>query len=75
VNIDGNGRVARFLTNTALIQDGYLLAIVPPVLRNDYLTAVKAYQSCNDAELFFAFIAELVLESEKEIIRLLDIKL
>jgi len=28
--IDGNGRVARLLMNAALIQGGYMLAIVPP---------------------------------------------
>lgn len=30
---NGNGRVARLLMNLALIQDGYLPAIVPPILR------------------------------------------
>jgi len=34
--IDGNGRVARLLMNAALIQGGYMLAIVPPVIRHDY---------------------------------------
>jgi Fic family protein len=71
--IDGNGRVARLLMNTALIQDGYLLAIIPPVLRNDYMSAIRTYQSRGDAELFCDFIAERVLEREKEIIRLLHI--
>ena len=71
--IDGNGRVARLLMNAALIQDGYMLAVVPPVLRPDYLTTIRRYQQQGEAEPFCDFIAERVLESEKEIMRLLHI--
>jgi len=71
--VDGNGRVARLLMNAALIQDGYMLAIVPPVLRQEYMTAVRDYQLKGNAEPFCDFIAERVLESEKEIMRLLKI--
>jgi Fic family protein len=71
--IDGNGRVARLLMNAALIQDGYLLAIVPPILRSDYLTAIRKYQQDGASDKFCDFIAERVLESEKEIMRLLHI--
>lgn len=38
---DGNGRVARLLMNLALIQDGYLPAIVPPILRRDYVSLLE----------------------------------
>lgn len=38
---DGNGRVARLLTNLALIQDGYLPAVVPPILRGDYVSLME----------------------------------
>ncbi len=72
--IDGNGRVARLLTNLSLIQDGYMLAIVPPVLRAEYLAAIGAYQRSANASAFCQFIAERVYESEKEIIRLLNIE-
>ena len=72
--IDGNGRVARLLLNTALIQDGYLLAVIPPILRLEYLNAIRRYQSSGDAEAFCQLIAKLVLESEKEIIKLLKIQ-
>lgn len=69
---DGNGRVARLLMNTTLIQDGYLLAVIPPILRNDYISLLeKAHK--ND-KLFVDFIAERVKESEKEIMRLLHIE-
>ncbi|MCL2810370.1 MAG: Fic family protein [Clostridia bacterium] len=71
--IDGNGRVARLLMNASFIQDGYMLAVVPPILRVDYLAAIRRYQQGGDAEPFCEFIAERVLESEKEIMRLLKI--
>ncbi|MDR1158920.1 MAG: Fic family protein [Oscillospiraceae bacterium] len=71
--VDGNGRVARLLMNAALIQDGYMLAVVPPVLRPDYLTAIRRYQQKGETGPFCDFIAEQVLESEKEIMRLLHI--
>jgi len=71
--IDGNGRVARLLMNTALIQDGYLLAVVPPLLRQEYMAAIRGYQQKGAAEPFCDFIAARVLESEKEIMRLLHI--
>jgi len=71
--IDGNGRVARLLMNTALIQDGYLLAVIPPILRVDYISAIRNYQQNGHPDTFCDFIAERVYESEKEIMRLLHI--
>ncbi|MCR4431366.1 MAG: Fic family protein [Tepidanaerobacteraceae bacterium] len=68
--IDGNGRVARLLMNTALIQDGYMPAIIPPVLRHEYISLLER---AHDDQPFMDFIAERVLESEKEIMRLLHI--
>ena len=53
---------------------GYMLAVVPPVLRADYLSAIRRYQQSEDAVPFCDFIAERVLESEKEIMRLLKIR-
>ncbi len=72
--IDGNGRVARLLTNLSLIQDGYMLAIVPPILRAEYLSGIRAYQQSGDSDIFIEFIAERVYESEKEIVRLMHIE-
>ena len=69
--IDGNGRIARLLMNTALIQEGYMLAIIPPVLRHEYIALLE--RAHTDSRDFTAFIAERVLESEKEIMRLLHI--
>lgn len=68
---DGNGRVARLLMNLALIQDGYLPAVIPPILRMDYITFLeRAHREDRD---FIEFIAERELESQKEILRLFHI--
>ncbi len=69
--IDGNGRVARLLMNTALIQDGYMLAIIPPVLRQEYVNTLE--HAHKDDGPFVTFIAERVYETQKEIMRLLHI--
>lgn len=68
---DGNGRVARLLMNLALIQDGYLPAIVPPVLRLDYVSLLE--RAHRDDQGFTEFIAEREFESQKEILRLFQI--
>jgi len=69
--IDGNGRIARLLMNTALIQAGYMVAVIPPILRENYIALLE--QAHQDDQPFMDFIAERVLESEKEIMRLLHI--
>jgi Fic family protein len=69
--IDGNGRISRLLMNTTLIQDGYMLAVIPPVLRQEYINLLE--QAHKTDRPFIDFIAERVLESEKEIMRLLNI--
>ena len=57
--------------NLALIQDGYLPVIVPPVLRLDYVSLLE--RAHRDDRDFVAFIAERELESQKEILRLFQI--
>lgn len=69
--IDGNGRISRLLMNTALIQAGYLLAVIPPVLRQEYISLLE--RAHKDDRPFVEFVAERVLESEKEMMRLLHI--
>lgn len=68
---DGNGRVARLIMNTALIQDGYLPAIIPPVLRQEYVGLLE--KAHNDDKPFIEFIAEREKESQKEMLRLLNV--
>jgi len=70
--LDGNGRCARLLMNTALIQAGYLPCIIPPVLRNEYIASLeRAHRDDTD---FIHFIAEVEYETEKDFLRLLNIK-
>ncbi|MCL2630806.1 MAG: Fic family protein [Firmicutes bacterium] len=71
--IDGNGRLARLIMNTVLIQDGYMMAIIPPVLRSEYISLLE--KARKDDKQFIEFIAARVYETEKEIIRLLHIKI
>jgi Fic family protein len=69
--IDGNGRVARLLMNLALLQAGYALAIIPPVLRRDYLDTLNKTHKGDDVP-FIKFIAGACYESAKEYLRLLE---
>lgn len=67
--IDGNGRVARLLMNLALLQAGYNITIIPPVVRADY---IRALQKSNhyDFKPFVNFISEMVYESQKEYLKI-----
>lgn len=55
--------------NIVLIQDGYLLAVIPPVLRHEYVELLE--KAHRDDKPFEQFIAERIIESEKEVMRLL----
>jgi len=71
--IDGNGRTARLLMNLALLQHGYPITIIPPILRNDYITAIKLTQTdTKDSAPFINFISCMVYESQKDYLRLLE---
>ena len=68
--IDGNGRVGRLLMNLVLMQEGYVITIIPPVYRSEYLSC--AYQgNKNNHGPFIDFLSCMVYESEKEYIGLL----
>lgn len=67
--IDGNGRVARLLMNLCLLRQGYTLAIVPPILRAEYIGLLE--RAHTDDEPFVAFIADRVMETQKDILRML----
>lgn len=67
--VDGNGRVARLLANLVLIQTGHLLVIIPPVLRAEYISSLEKAHT-DDAD-FQQFIAERVLETQRDYLRLL----
>jgi Fic family protein len=71
--VDGNGRAARLLMNLALLQAGYVITIIPPILRNDYINAIKKSQIEPKSDTpFINFISSMVYESAKEYIRLLE---
>ena len=71
--LDGNGRTARLLMNLALLQEGYAITIIPPVLRNDYINTLKQAQTgSKDNKPFINFISEMVYESMKDYIRILE---
>ncbi len=57
--------------NLALIQDGYLPAIVPPILRRDYVSLLERVH--RDKRDFKEFIAEREFGSQKEMLRLFQI--
>jgi len=68
--VDGNGRSARLLMNLALLQAGYPITIIPPVLRGDYIAALRESNRGNN-EPFINFITCSVWESQREYLRLL----
>ena len=69
--IDGNGRVARLLMNLALLQAGYNITIIPPVVRADYIRAIQETNH-NCFTPFVNFVSEMVLESQKEYLRIIE---
>ena len=66
--IDGNGRVARLLMNLQLIQEGYPIAIIPPILRREYIDALETAHE--NEEDFIRFVARMVRETQKDYLRL-----
>lgn len=70
--IDGNGRTARLIMNLALLKSGYNIVTIPPVVRNDYIAALQEAQLNNNLQPFINFISEMVLESQKEYLRIIE---
>lgn len=66
--VDGNGRLARLLMNLSLIQDGYLLAVIPPIYRPRYIAYLEEAHE-NDLN-FMNFIGEALRETQKDYIRI-----
>lgn len=69
--VDGNGRTARLLMNLGLLQYGYAVTIIPPVMRQQYIGLVRKGNK-GDEQPFVDFITEMVYESQKEYVRLLQ---
>lgn len=66
--IDGNGRTARLLMNLILLQHGYNIAVIPPVLRKEYIDCLE--EAHTDDQNFIHFIARMVRETQKDYLRL-----
>jgi len=73
---DGNGRTARLLMNLILINKGYQIVSIPPVLRQEYITAItKGRRSGSKIGGALAkFIAECEYEAQKDFCRMFHIK-
>lgn len=69
--VDGNGRVARLIMNTLLIQRGYLPVIIPPIRRVEYIHALE--KAHTDTHPFIQLIKEMEIESQRDFIRFLGL--
>lgn len=69
--IDGNGRIARLLMNLLLLQEGYTIALIPPVLRNEYIASIESAHK--NEEDFLRLICRCVHETQKDYLRMLDL--
>lgn len=75
--VDGNGRTARLLMNLILINKGYCVVSIPPVLRHDYIQSLMAAQKAKNPtdEPFNRLIAECELEAQRDYSRMFRIPL
>ncbi|MCL1875204.1 MAG: Fic family protein [Synergistaceae bacterium] len=73
---DGNGRAARLLMNLILVNRGYQIVIIPPVLRLEYINALKAAQRDKNPSdnAFFNLIAQCEIEAQKDYCRMFRIE-
>ena len=67
--VDGNGRVARLLMNLALLRNGFTIAIIPAVLRHEYIYSLEAAHT--RPEVFTEFIADRVIATQLDLLRLM----
>ena len=74
---DGNGRTARLFMNLILVNKGYQIISIPPVLRQEYIDAInKGRRSgSNIGGALANFIAECEVEAQKDFCRMFHIEL
>lgn len=74
---DGNGRTARLLMNLVLVNKGYCIVSIAPILRVPYISALVAAQREKDPtdEPFQELIAECELEAQRDYGRMFGIQL
>jgi Fic family protein len=71
--IDGNGRVARLLMNVILIKNGYPVTIIPPVIRREYISAVRD-SNFGKLDGIRTLVAEMSQESCRDYLRMFSEK-
>ncbi len=71
----GNGRIARLFMNLILVHEGYAVTSIMPELRKEYFQALTLSQQINqlDIDTLIEFVAERVIEAERDYCRLLGI--
>lgn len=67
--IDGNGRLARLLMNLSLLRNEYSIAIIPAILRNEYIALLESAHKDDDP--FKEFIANRIIATQMDLLRLL----
>jgi Fic family protein len=74
---DGNGRTARLLMNLVLLNKGYQIVSIPPILRMAYIDALQAAQRRKNPsdKAFFQLIAECEVEAQKDYCRMFRLEL
>jgi len=74
--VDGNGRTARLLMNLILVNRGYQIVSIPPILRREYIEALQMAQrgKTPSDDLFFKLIAQCEVESQKDYCRMFGIE-
>ena len=70
---DGNGRTARLLMNLILINRGYQIICIPPILRTEYINAIEKSRRTGNNNAFDIFIAECEIEAQKDFCRMFSI--
>jgi Fic family protein len=74
--VDGNGRMARLLSNWLLLSAGYPPFSIPFVLRMEYLNALRGCQEVTVSEInslpLTTFIAEVAYEGMKDYLRMVN---
>ncbi|MGI6075058.1 MAG: Fic family protein [Pyramidobacter sp.] len=75
--VDGNGRTARLLMNLILVNAGYCVVSIPPVLRGDYINSlIAAHRKESPTDVpFRKLIFQCEIEEQKSVARLFGIKL
>lgn len=63
--IDGNGRTARLLLNSMLLESGYAPIIIRPIDRKRYLSALETYQTRENSEPYYKFMLSALNRSLK----------